>query len=267
MLAVFRLLLTLCMCCILGMEANLLRRKQHIRSADTVAEESIARFPPSWDDAYGHKTSDRVPVWSNLGPDPYLQDLITRLRPHGVANVLEVGCGEGYDLKYLLESGHKVTCVDVSHIAIERLGKLYANASLIQGDIADDNSMGHTKFDGRFDLVFMRSVFYHLTPAAKLAALKRIHSWLKPGGYFLDLEYDPVRNAQMAAVINTQRGAGSAAPVVQVGPLFSLPTAEAQELLQNFFKVPLKVADPTECSWQSPVLKQRVYCARFELQK
>lgn len=266
MLAVLRLLLVPWVCCFLGMEAVLLRRKQHMRSADAATEGNVARWVKNltWDDAYGNKTSDRVPVWSNLGTDPYLQDLMTRLRPQDVANVLEVGCGEGYDVKYLLEGGHKVTCIDVSHIVIDRLGKLYADASLIQGDIADDSSMGHTNFDGHFDLVFMRSVLYHLKPSQKIAALTRIHSWLKPGGYLLDLEYDPVRNAHLADLVNTDRDARAA---VRVGPLFSLPTPKAQELLQHFFKVPSTDADPTECSWLSPVLKRRVYCARFELQK
>lgn len=241
-------LLAPCFCSLLGAQAVLMPRKR--------------RQAFVWDDAYSNKTTDSVPMWSNLGPDPYLQEFMARPQSLASADVLEVGCGEGYDLNYLLDLGHKVTCIDVSHVAIDRLSKVYANASLIQGDIADDHLLGDAKFIGRFDLVFMRSVLYHLAHPLKRAALTHIYSWLKPGGYFLDLEYDPARNSNMAAQENAQRVAESAVPV---GPMFSLPTAKTQELLQSVFKMQSKETE--NCSWQSPILKRKVYCARFELQK
>ncbi|MCK5163229.1 MAG: class I SAM-dependent methyltransferase [Desulfobacula sp.] len=109
-------------------------------------------------------------VWSRI--KPYLVDA------NKMQNVLDVGCGSGYGLKYLKEQlpGIMIHGIEASpgcrEILTEKIG-----AVLLDSDV--DGPWLH-KNKGRFDLIIMRHVVEHLL--SPIETLSRLKTALTPGG-------------------------------------------------------------------------------------
>jgi len=98
--------------------------------------------------------------------------------------ILEIGCGEGGNLKPFLDMGCIVTGVDILESKISNARKFFAthplkeNLNLIVSDIYDIRD----EFEEKFDIIFMRDVLEHIHNQEKFMA--HVKSFLKPDGLF-----------------------------------------------------------------------------------
>ncbi len=118
--------------------------------------------------------------WSLLSDWPgrrrFLEHLIEALPDP--ADVLELGCGAGLPAtRALLDAGHRVTAVDISASQLELARRNVPEAGLVKADMAELNLPAAS-----FDAV---CAFYSLTHVPRElheGLLRRIASWLRPGG-------------------------------------------------------------------------------------
>ena len=95
--------------------------------------------------------------------------------------VLEIGCGEGGNLKPFLDMGCVCTGVDFSTPKIEKGKAFYAthknvvNINLISQDIYETK-----EFEAKFDLIIVRDVIEHIHDQNKFLGLMK--TLLKPNG-------------------------------------------------------------------------------------
>lgn len=121
---------------------------------------------------------------------PFIES-ITELKEG--TEVLEVGCGEGGNLKPFLDKACKVTGVDILEPKIKNAKKFYeghkykTNLKLIASDIYDPPPA----LDKEFDLIIMRDVLEHIHDQEKF--MNYIKKFLKPHGSFF-LGFPPWQN-------------------------------------------------------------------------
>ena len=99
------------------------------------------------------------------------------------ANVLDVGCGTGFFVKYWLDRGAMhVTGVDIAAESIRRLSAAHPECSFRECDIGDR----HTDIGGPFDIVGAFDVLYHIVDDECFdQGIANMSTLLKPGGWFL----------------------------------------------------------------------------------
>jgi len=117
--------------------------------------------------------------WASLAPNAWLRyDVISRLLPAGVEDVLEIGCGQGA-VGARLAQRYRYTAVepDPTSYAVARERFTRAGA----GDV--HNAGIEAVGDRRFDLVCAFEVLEHLEDDA--GALKEWAGRLRPGGWVL----------------------------------------------------------------------------------
>jgi len=106
---------------------------------------------------------------------------IKRLKPHGVGQLLDIGCGEGWLMEAFAQAGCKVRGIDYSRYAIDkwhphlidylRQGDIY---SLLKQDLQEGNT---------YDVVVLANVIEHvIDPVGLLDSIKPL---LAPGGILL----------------------------------------------------------------------------------
>lgn len=122
---------------------------------------------------------------------PYTEVVSRVLRASGderrdTAHVLEIGCGTGNNLRFLVEEGFMAYGIDTSPTAIENARRLLApldgSATLAVGDITELPWPNQS-----FDLVVDRAALVHNTPARIRLALQEAHRTLKSGGKLISI--------------------------------------------------------------------------------
>ena len=98
------------------------------------------------------------------------EDLYPLIKEHKNLNVLEFGCGGGWNLIHFLRAGYKVTGYDYSP-TLTQLGKTY-RLDLREGTIGD--------VEGEYDIIILNHVIEHFTDL--FGSMKAIVNHLKPGG-------------------------------------------------------------------------------------
>lgn len=119
------------------------------------------------------------------GTAPYERarlDAMEAALPTRLEAVLECGCAEGHFTERLARRAGRVSCVDISSIALERAAARAPGASFQAADL-----LTWAPLDGeRFDAVILGDVLYYLDRpgvAPEFAAFfARAVSWLRPGG-------------------------------------------------------------------------------------
>ncbi len=107
--------------------------------------------------------------------------------------VLEIGCGEGGNLRPFLDLGCMATGVDILDIKIENAKKIYAqypnrkNLTLVCEDIYEVGD----RFDNTFDIIIMRDVLEHIHGHERF--LHYVKRFLKSDGVFF-LGFPPWQN-------------------------------------------------------------------------
>ena len=96
-------------------------------------------------------------------------------------NVLEIGCGEGGNLKPFLDKGCHCVGVDFSTNKIELGRKLYANHPQVKNlQLISENIYDTKEFDASFDLIILRDVIEHIHDQDKFLGLMK--TLLAPNG-------------------------------------------------------------------------------------
>ncbi len=120
--------------------------------------------------------------WANdKNPSPLAESLVNNAAAKGA--VLEIGCGNGRDSKYLASQGFDVTAIDISPIAIKMAKKLNSHKK-IKYQVADAEDL---KFDDdSFDYVYSLSVLHSTNMPKSFKEIKRV---LKKNGLALIFLY------------------------------------------------------------------------------
>jgi len=115
----------------------------------------------------------------------YKVDLVRQNTRSPVRCVLEYGCGTGRNIGYLQEAfpDAKIVGTDVSaeSLRLARANNPGAEFELERPDLDL----------GRFDLIFIASVFHHIPPTERLAVMKSLATRLAPGGSIDVFEHNP----------------------------------------------------------------------------
>lgn len=107
-----------------------------------------------------------------------LRGLLDRL--DDAADVLDLGCGAGVPIARSLAARHRVTGVDISQEMASLAKRNVPAGDFIWGDVTS------TCFDpSSFDAVVAICSIFHLPRAEQPALFRRVHRWLRPGGYLL----------------------------------------------------------------------------------
>jgi SAM-dependent methyltransferase len=118
----------------------------------------------------------------------FVLESLSRLPATGPSpRVLELGAGHGGYTELLLAEGCRVTAVDMSRQAVERLqARLAGNDRL---DAVHDRHLDLAHLEGLYDLCLCVSVLHHVSDY--LAALERMTGRLAPGGTLVTIQ-DPL---------------------------------------------------------------------------
>ena len=126
-----------------------------------------------WDDRYREGNTP----WDFGGVPPEFLNWLHRTPRPG--KVLVPGCGSGYELRALAETGADPTGLDLSTEAVKRaratLGE--RNGRVLAGDF-----FTHPFSHGEFDAVYERTFLCALDPLLRTDYARRMAQLLKPGG-------------------------------------------------------------------------------------
>ncbi len=134
-------------------------------------------------------------------------------------DLLEVGCGEGRGIDWLLPKVTSFSAIDKIAPVVDELKKKYPTATFVSGNIPPLSSFS----DNSFDCVVSFQVIEHIQN--DVAYLKEIHRVLKPGGFALittpnrpmSLSRNPWHIREYTAVELTNLAKGIFAEVVMKG--------------------------------------------------
>ena len=136
----------------------------------------------TWDARYAE--SDRI--WSG-NPNPRLVEHVAALPP---GDALDVGAGEGADAVWLAGRGWRVTALDVSRVALDRVAAHAAGAGVGERvTTLHHDLMGGAPVPGHYDLVSAQ--FWH-PPVERFAELyQALAATVRPGGVLLVVGHHP----------------------------------------------------------------------------
>lgn len=117
--------------------------------------------------------------------NPLLAETVSSLDP-GAA--LDLGCGAGGDAIWLARQGWRVTAVDISTTAVERVRERARELGIADRVTAEQHDLADSFPAGRFDLV---SAQYFHTPLQlpRARVLRSAARALRPGGHLLIVDH------------------------------------------------------------------------------
>jgi SAM-dependent methyltransferase len=134
----------------------------------------------SWDGRYKAGTHRSVWPWSDL-VSLCERHVFSDIRKGSDLNILEIGCGYGANIPYLLSTGGRYFGIEGSATAIDELMK---NFSLPPDQFACADFTRSLCFDKSFDLIVDRGSITCNSDASIRRCIDLIHSRLRIGGYF-----------------------------------------------------------------------------------
>lgn len=124
--------------------------------------------------------SERYNQWLYRRKHDCLQQCVAGIDLRG-KHVLDVGCGTGFFVRWFLQSGAKVTGLDITEVSVRELSARFP-CDFHVGDIAAQS----LPVAGRFDIVNVWDVLYHIVDDRRhAAALGNIAKVTAPGGQLL----------------------------------------------------------------------------------
>ncbi len=139
------------------------------------------KYPPDWDQEYTHLKEGQTLLWETGEPEESITCLIhSMISKPGKA--LDIGCGQGTDLFFLIDEGLTVIGCDISFpalaVAAGRAGR--RSALLVQCDTL------MLPFKTRsFDFVNDRGCFHHINPLLRDTYSREVARVMGPAGTFL----------------------------------------------------------------------------------
>lgn len=131
-----------------------------------------------WDSVFGGMDVIANPVeehWiEQLLPDPAARAGLS-------GEVLELGCGLGYDTGWLLQAGGQVAALDGSAVALSRLAAALSGPTYRQHRLPDPLPFPAAAFDA----VVAGLSLHYFTWDDTLAIMNEVHRVLRPGGLLL----------------------------------------------------------------------------------
>lgn len=133
-----------------------------------------------WDGVYAARTQADGPQ-----PNARLTETVTGLPP---GDALDLGCGNGGDALWLARQQWRVTAVDISAVAVERLAALAHSQGLGERVTAVRHDLHESFPSGAFDLI---CAHYLHTPfdLDRAAVLRAAAHALRPGGRLLVVDH------------------------------------------------------------------------------
>ncbi|MFC9971008.1 class I SAM-dependent methyltransferase [Spirillospora sp. NPDC127200] len=133
-----------------------------------------------WDGLYAAR-----PAAADPRPNPPLVETVTGLPP---GDALDLGCGNGGDALWLARGGWRVSAVDISAVAVERLAHIARARGLGEQITAERHDLRESFPPGGFDLV---CAHYLHTPfdLDRSAVLRSAAHALRPGGRLLVVDH------------------------------------------------------------------------------
>ncbi|WP_031509408.1 class I SAM-dependent methyltransferase [Streptomyces megasporus] len=133
-----------------------------------------------WDSVHAARPEARDPR-----PNARLTETVTGLPP---GDALDLGCGDGGDALWLARLGWRVTAVDISAVAVERLAALARSHGLGERVTAVRHDLRESFPPGEFDLV---CAHYLHTPCEldRATVLRSAAHALRPGGRLLVVDH------------------------------------------------------------------------------
>lgn len=117
------------------------------------------RYYEAYDDRYRQVHGENL-QWFGGEPSKIVLKTIERYLPDKNGKILEIGCGEGRDARFLLNRGYDVLATDVSPAAVDYCRKLHP-------DFADRYACHDClrgSLDARFDFIYAVAVVHMLVP-------------------------------------------------------------------------------------------------------
>jgi 2-polyprenyl-3-methyl-5-hydroxy-6-metoxy-1,4-benzoquinol methylase len=106
---------------------------------------------------------------------------VLKLFDRSKKKVLDLGCGDGFFSRMLLDDGYTVTGIDYSKRAIQFAQAINREGRFIEGDIRT------LKLKERFDQVSFIAVLEHIHPKYQEEILRKVHSLLNRDGNLIIL--------------------------------------------------------------------------------
>lgn len=120
--------------------------------------------------------------WKDVYPP--VVDLLENFIANNHCRILDLGCGAGRHLKYLVEKGHSAFGMDISTNGLTSAFQLSRQSGFIpfltQADMISLPYADHT-----FDAVISIHVIFHNPRALIIRSISEINRVIKPGGYAL----------------------------------------------------------------------------------
>lgn len=149
---------------------------------------------------------------------------LSDIRPN--SNILDVGCGTGVLIKYLLETNpNKITAIDLSEKMIEKAKEKYNDKRInfVVEDIFDFSKDG-------YDYVFLYSVYPHIEDKEKL--FKHVSSLLNLGGKII------IAHSESKEKINQIHKT-----IDDFNHHLLPPVEETEKLMKKYFNICIKIDD------------------------
>lgn len=198
-------------------------------------------FSEKWEDAYAQNKHYSIWPWSNLISTFY--KVYDRTRPQ---DVLELGCGAGANIPFFrsLENVNYYA-VDGSPTAIQYLISKFPDLS--QNLKAEDFSKSFG-FNKQFDIIFDRAALTCNRLSGVEACLKRVDEHLKPGGFFIGIDWYSTRStfAKLGKELcdnGNTRHEYNYGPFKDVEPVHFFDQAEIVRLFQGYQLIHLQHTD------------------------
>ena len=124
--------------------------------------------------------ADRYAAWAASFESPsmrWVERLLTEL-PEG-SDVLELGCGGGGPATLSIAARHRLVGVDISAEQIVRARAKVPDAEFVHADATA------LELDSSYDAVVSLFMLGHVRRREQEPLLRKIHGWLRPGGWFL----------------------------------------------------------------------------------
>jgi cyclopropane fatty-acyl-phospholipid synthase-like methyltransferase len=136
-----------------------------------------------WEDRY--RTRDMP--WEKGAPSPGLVDFLSTHKSLARGTVCVPGCGMGHDARAWAGAGFAVSGFDIAPSAVRLADEATRAAGLMQSFVSLTSST--TPQRKPFDWLFEHTLFCAIQLAERDAYVKALLRWLKPGGFYLAVNY------------------------------------------------------------------------------